>query len=198
VDPRVLIPRPETELVVDLCKGIVPAHATWRVADVCTGSGNLGVTLCCEFPGLQCVMGDISFTALQLARRNARRLGVAERSFACRLGFAFALKSGSLDLAVCNPPYIAPSEYDVLSREIVGYEPKIALLGGREGLELPWRAVGSIASCLRPGGYLILETGREQAQRVASHMVRTESVWSQVRVHLDLRGDERCVSAQRV
>lgn len=198
VGPDVLVPRPETELVIDLCKEIAAFHAKWRIADICAGSGNLGVTLCCEFPGFQCLMADVSLPALQMARRNARRLGVADRAFVSQQGFASALGYGTLDLAVCNPPYISPAEYSSLSREIVQFEPKIALHGGREGLELPWRAVGSIASRLRPGGYMILETGRDQARRIASRMSRSESCWDNVRVHLDLRGDDRFVSAQRV
>ena len=198
VGPDVLVPRPETEGAVDLCKEIAPQEARWLIADICAGSGNLGVTLCCEFSGFQCLMADISLPALEVAQRNARRFKVDDRALVCQQVLASAVRCRSLDLVVCNPPYISPGEYGILSREVVGFEPRIALNGGRDGLETPWAAVGSIASCLRPGGYLILETGRDQARNIASGMSGSDSSWSNVLVHSDLRGDDRFVSAQQV
>ena len=198
VAPGVLVPRPETELAVDLCLEIADSKARWKVVDICAGSGNLGTTLCCEFPLFHCLMADISSFALAVARENALRLGVGDRAFVCQMDFAFALKPGSVDLAVCNPPYISPAEYATLDREVANFEPGIALDGGVDGLQAPLAAVRSIAPCLRPGGIIILETGSQQARTVARRMLGRDTDWSDVRVIKDLRGDDRCVMAKKL
>jgi len=198
VGPQVLVPRPETELIVDECKQLLPSDAHLRIADICTGSGNLGVTLCAEFPGSLCVMADISHQALQIALRNATRHGVAERILPVRQDLASALKPESVELAVCNPPYISVEDYPALDPEVVQFEPRIALNGGRAGLEAVRRAVGTIADSLVPGGYFVMETGRDQARLIAHEMRSSVTVWQKVSVHTDLRGEDRFLSAQRV
>lgn len=198
VGPQVLIPRPETELMVDECKRLLPSDARLRTADICAGSGNLGVTLCAEFPGSRCVMADISHQALRIALRNANRHGVTERILPVRQDLAFALKPESVDLVVCNPPYISVEDYPALDPEVAQYEPRIALDGGRAGLETVMRAVGTIADSLVPGGYFIMETERDQVRLIAHEMRTSRTVWQKVSVHRDLRGDDRFLSAQRV
>ena len=198
VGPQVLVPRPETELIVDECKQLLPSDAHLRIADICTGSGNLGVTLCAEFPGSLCVMADISHQALQIALLNATRHGVAERILPVRQDLASALKPESVELAVCNPPYISVEDYPALDPEVVQFEPRIALNGGRAGLEAVRRAVGTIADSLVPGGYFVMETGRDQARLIAHEMRSSVTVWQKVSVHTDLRGEDRFLSAQRV
>lgn len=198
VGPQVLIPRPETELFLDVCKELIPAGAQMRVADICAGSGNLGVTLCCEYSAIQCIMADISRSALQLALKNARRHHVADRMLICQQDFASALVPESLDLVVCNPPYVSADEYLALSCEVADFEPKMALYGGRDGLEASQKAIVSIALSLRPGGFLILETGRDQAEALASDLTQAGTGWDQVRVHQDLAGNPRLVSARKV
>ncbi len=198
VGPDVLIPRPETELVVDECKRLFPSDAQLRMADICAGSGNLGVTLCAEFPGSQCLMADISHQALQIACRNASRHGVANRIQPVIQDFASTLKSESVDLAVCNPPYIPAEDYPALDHEVVGFEPRIALDGGKGGLEAVRIAVGTIAACLAPGGYLLMETGRDQARFTVEEMRLPGTAWKNVLVHTDLGGNDRLIIAQRV
>lgn len=198
VGPQVLIPRPETELIVDECKRLLAPDAHLRMADICAGSGNLGITLCAEFLGSRCVLADISHQALRIALRNASRHGVSDRALPVRQDFASALKPESLDLVVCNPPYISAEDYPALDREVVGFEPRIALDGGKTGLEAVRRAVGTIAVCLAPKGYLLMETGRDQARFIADEMRSSGTVWQNVSVHADLRGDDRFLSAQRV
>ena len=198
VGPEVLVPRPETELVVDECKRLFPSDALLRMADVCAGSGNLGITLCAEFTRSQCVMTDISHQALRMAFRNASRHGVADRTLPVRQDFASALRPESVDLAVCNPPYISAEDYPALDREVTAFEPRIALDGGKAGLEGVRTAVGTIAVCLAPGGFLLMETGRDQARFIAEQMRLPGTAWESVRIHTDLCGNDRLISAQRV
>lgn len=198
VGPQVLIPRPETELVIDESKRLLPPDAQLRMADICAGSGNLGVTLCAEFPGSQCLMADISHNALRIAFRNSIRHGVADRTMVVRQDFASALKPRSVNLVACNPPYISADDYPALDREVAGFEPRIALDGGKEGLEAVRTALGSIAIGLAPGGYMFMEMGRDQARFIADEMRTPGTAWKNVRIHTDLRGDDRVISAQKV
>ncbi|MCF8030740.1 MAG: peptide chain release factor N(5)-glutamine methyltransferase [Desulfohalobiaceae bacterium] len=198
VGPGALIPRPETELIVDVCKRLTGAGSQWLVADICAGCGNIGITLCCEFSNFRCVMTDISYSALFLARRNTSLLGVASRVLLSLQDYAAAMGPEKVDLAVCNPPYVSKPSIKELSREVAGFEPKVALDGGETGLEAPLTAVASIAPVLRSKGHLVLETGWDQAEAIAERLSAHNRNWSSVRVHQDLQGHNRVVSAQKV
>jgi release factor glutamine methyltransferase len=154
VDSSVLIPRPETEHVVEkvLSLGLRPA----RLLDVGTGSGALAVTLALELPAAHVFATDISIEALSIARRNALTLRAAVSFVCCDL--AAALR-GPFDLIVANPPYVPDPEIEGLQREIREHEPLVALGGGPDGLDLYRRLLPQALDLLIPGGWLVMEIG---------------------------------------
>lgn len=161
--PDVLIPRPETEHIIEEVQRLFAADAALRFADFGTGSGVLAVTLAHEFRAASGLAVDLSGPALELARRNARTHAVEERlEFCCADFTRLALPPGSLDLVVANPPYVTEAEYAELSPEVRDFEPQTALVSPEEGLwhirmllPVAWHA-------LRPGGALLCELGSGQ------------------------------------
>jgi release factor glutamine methyltransferase len=169
VGPGVLIPRPETELIVvtllDLAKQFPSSsgrraggEGPLRIADVGTGSGILAVTLSKHLPGAQVVATDISKVALEIAAENARRHGVAERVqwVECDLLSRVAPET-QFDFIVSNPPYISTAEYEKLPRDVKDFEPREALLAGPRGTEVIERLILQAGERLRPGGHLLIE-----------------------------------------
>lgn len=197
VDSRAMIPRPETELVIDHSKRLMKTDNKLIAGDICSGSGNLAVTFCCEFCRAQCVATDVSRSALELARENAVFHSVQNRILFTRQNWAEAIEHQSLDLAVCNPPYIASSMMDKLSREVADFEPWSALEGGLGGHEKPVAVVQSIARVLKPGGYLLLEIGWDQAEKMKQEMREFGKLWQDIRVLLDFQGHPRILSAKK-
>ncbi len=169
VSPATLVPRPETETVVEVALAAVDAGGSrarpLRIADLGTGSGCLLVALLSELPNAHGIGTDISTAALTVARENARSLGVAQRArFVCA-DFASAL-AGGFDLVVSNPPYVATHELASLAPEVRG-EPRLALDGGEDGLAA-YRSITTDAErLLGPTGALVLELGVGQALAVA-------------------------------
>jgi release factor glutamine methyltransferase len=167
VDPRVLIPRPETEVLVqsvlDRLKGIRGA----RIADFGTGSGCVAVSLAHELPGASVFATDRSPDAIRVALGNARRNGVAGRvRFAVMdLGEGFGSAS-DLDALACNPPYVPTGRIPSLQVEVRAHEPRMALDGGEDGLRFYPRLAQAARASLRPGGWLALEVGQDQAEPV--------------------------------
>jgi len=160
VTPGVLIPRPETEHLVEAVMEALPDRkAPWRFCDIGTGSGCLAVTLACEYPNARVVATDVSAEALAVAEGNARRFDVASR-LAFRRGDLFAAldADGPFDVIVSNPPYVGRREMDTLAPEL-GWEPASALTDGADGLSLLRRLVRDAPDWLRPGGLLVVETG---------------------------------------
>jgi len=220
VTPAVLIPRPETEHVVEVALERLrqrPGHqldGPLRVADVGTGSGCLAVALAKELPRAGILATDISGGALEVARRNAMRHGVASSiQFVCaNLLDAFLIplpacpeaegrrgaRHASLlfDLMVSNPPYVAREEAAELPREVREHEPHQALFGGRSGFEVYPQLASQAAELLRPGGILVLEIGYDSAVRVRNIFER-DLRWSHVAVTTDLAGIERVLAAER-
>jgi release factor glutamine methyltransferase len=178
VDARVLVPRPETEHVVEAALGL-PAGA--RVADVGTGSGAIALALKAERPDLDVVATELSPGALAVARANAARLGLGVELLA---GDLLEPVDGPLDAVVSNPPYVAAGE--VLPRDI-GHEPREALFGGEDGLDVIRRLVRAAAGI----PFLALEVGATQASAVAE-LVR-QGGWADVETVRDLAGHERVV-----
>ncbi len=204
VNPSVLIPRPETEHVIEVALARMGARRGDRlnVADIGTGSGCLAVALSSELPHAQIFATDISAASLDVARRNATRHGVASRVGFCRtnlLGGDLADSCGAeprFDLIVSNPPYIGLAEAASLPREVREHEPHAALFGGEEGSEMYAPLIAQAAALLRDGGWLVVELGHQSAPRVAP-LVGT-AAWSHVAVERDLAGIDRVLSARRV
>jgi release factor glutamine methyltransferase len=188
VTPEVLIPRPETEHVIEA------ALERWSrplaCVDIGTGSGVLAITLSLERQA-HVLATDLSEAALRVAARNARRLGAAIGLVACDL--ASALPDASFDLAVCNPPYVPSRDRARLQAEVRDWEPEIALYGGEEGLDFYRRLIPEAARILKPGGWLVLEIGYAQRDAVAGML----EGWTNLSVRSDLAGLPRVISAQR-
>ena len=178
----VLIPRPETEHVIEEAL----KHGASRVLDVGTGSGAIAVTLALETTA-QVFATDVSGAALAVAASNAGRLGARVEFVACDLASAFS--AGSFDLVVSNPPYIAAG--DSLPREVQEWEPALALFAGEDGLDVYRRLIPEARRVLLPGGRLVMEIGAGQAEAVAGLL----GDWDAVRVGHDLAGLPRVVMA---
>ncbi len=210
VNPDVLIPRPETEHVIEVAlerlgaRGIKINMRTGepspplRIADVGTGSGCLAVALAHELPHAEIFATDISAAALNVARRNAARHGVSSRVnfFEGDLLKPMSASLGSFDLIVSNPPYVAQDHAATLAREVREYEPHTALFGGPSGIEMYERLVQEAGELLRSGGVLVLELGYNSAQPVRAVLVARRH-WVNVNVTKDLAGIPRVLAAER-
>jgi release factor glutamine methyltransferase len=185
VDRRALVPRPETEVVVERCLSLVRGLEGPRILDVGTGSGAIALALADEHPGAQVTGIDASREALELAGENARRLGLDFELVHHDL--FVGLPAGPWDLVVSNPPYVRADEIETLAAEVREWEPRTALVaeGATEAIAEHARRV------LRPGGVLVLETAEGAAPRVAA-LLRALS-YRDVAVTRDLTGRERVV-----
>jgi len=198
VDRRVLIPRPETELVVEAALDPSGAEALERFADVGTGSGCIAIALARARPEARGVATDVSAGALEMAAENARRLGVAERlEFLEGDLLAPALaRQETFDLVCSNPPYVTPEEYAALPPEIRDYEPVSALVAPGGGRDLYRRLFAEAAACLRPGGRVVVEVADGACAWVAALAAETPGL-AVAEVRRDLAGIERVLVAQR-
>jgi release factor glutamine methyltransferase len=196
VSPAVLIPRPETELIVEAAlKQFPDASAAIAIADVCTGSGCLAVALAHERSRGTVVATDIAEAALQVARRNAARHGVDARvRFVCTDLLRDA--SGPFDLIVANPPYVPARDRDSLAPEVRDYEPAIALFGGDDGLRMIPELFVQAAARLAPGGRLIVEFGFGQAEAIEGLIAASGGLTMQG-IEKDLQGIPRIAVAAR-
>lgn len=190
VTSDVLIPRPETEHLVEA------ALARWApgaiVVDVGTGSGAIAVTLALQRHA-QVFAGDISPAAVAVARGNAVRLNANVQFFVGDLASAF--KTASVDLLVCNPPYVPLTDQPGLQREVRDYEPHVALFGGPTGLEQYQRLISEAQRVLKPGGWLLVELGYNSVGPV-SEMLAQNAAWRDVEVLSDLAGMPRVLVAR--
>lgn len=191
VSPAVLIPRPETELIVEEARSIVFG----TLADIGTGSGCLAVTLAAEFPRARIVATDISVPALAVARANADRHHVGERIEFRETRYLEGV-DGPFDLIVSNPPYVTDAEYAVLAPEVRDFEPSLALAAGPDGLDGIRAVLSCAAASLRPGGMLLMEIGHGQAAAVHALLVPTRAL-TLLRISPDLQTIPRVVVAQR-
>jgi release factor glutamine methyltransferase len=186
VTPAVLIPRPETELVVERTLAQLRPEAT-AVADLGTGSGAIALAIASERPSLQVTAVDVSAAALEIAKRNAARLHIRNVRFERGSWFA-PLAGRRFDVVAANPPYVARGDAD-LAAGVGRFEPEVALIPGATGLEAIEQIVAQAGAYLRPGGWLILEHGWTQAGTVRDRLVR--GGFAHVRSHADLAGHER-------
>lgn len=195
LSPETLVPRPDTETVVETALSLLPdRQAPLRIADFGTGSGCLLVALLHELPRATGLGIDLSFGALETARRNAWANGVGERSSFVQSRWADAL-AGRFDLIVSNPPYIASSVIPTLDREVREHDPRLALDGGPDGLE-PYRVLlAESQRLLSPGGLLVVEIGYDQAEDLRS-LAGVHDLEILVVAH-DLSGNPRCVAMTR-
>jgi release factor glutamine methyltransferase len=194
VSPDVLIPRPETELIVEEAVRIFRDRAPATVFDVCTGSGCLAVALATEFPLAAIVATDISEPALGVARRNAARHGVDLRIRFERTDMLTGIDARA-DLIVCNPPYVRAGDAPGLMPEVSGFEPHVALFGGRDGLD-GFRALLPMAAArLCPGGKLMVEVGYDQDPAVGDMAAR--GGWRLAGAPQDLQGITRTLVFER-
>ncbi len=194
VDRRVLVPRPETETVIEEALAVARGLARPRILDVGTGSGAIAITLALEFPGAVVSATDVSADALAVARENATRLGVSDR-VRFREGDLIEPFAGErFDLVASNPPYVATSEMAALEPEVREFEPRIALEGGADGLDLYRRLAGSLGAILEAGGACVVELGAEQRKCVEEIFAGGGFVAAGVRC--DLAGIERVLTVR--
>ena len=214
VTPAVLIPRPETEHVMEVAlarlgeRGLkihmdtgLPRE-TLHVADIGTGSGCLAVALAYELPHAEIIATDSSAAALEIARRNAARNQIADRIRFIEADL-LALPGNErtpepfFDLIVSNPPYIADSDEASLQREVRDHEPHAALFAGPTGTEIYERLVAEARNQLRDRGILVLELGYSSAEPVRAMFDATSTAWTNVSITMDLAGIPRILAAER-
>lgn len=192
----VLIPRPETELGVDLARGFCLPDESVFLADVGTGAGALAVTLLVHLPMARCLATDISRAALDVARRNCRTHGVLERALLTQADLLSHAAAESLDVIAANLPYLAEAELATISHEVAGFEPRTALVAGPQGDELFTPLIKQAMSCLKPGGRLLLETGHAQAGMLVRAIQSSSPHWTGIVVSKDHAGIQRYVQAR--
>lgn len=219
VNPDVLIPRPETEQLIDMAlahacrleeygRGNDSAKRARRFADFGTGTGCIAVTLALELPTWRGVALDKSPAALAVARANAARLGADNLSLLLADFREPPLLPASLDMLLSNPPYVSEAEYRDLSAEVRDFEPKSALVpclgrtgtaplsfAGASGLEDAASLIALAAILLKPGGLLLMEIGCAQSPALLALL--NDPLWAEVQVHRDLAGLDRVIAAQR-
>jgi release factor glutamine methyltransferase len=195
VTPDVLIPRPETELIIEEALALKGATGSRPLFyDIGTGSGVLAVVLAREFPDARVVATDISAHALSVAKRNAARHGVADRITFVETSFLDGLDERA-DLIVSNPPYVPALSKPALTPEVRDYEPGVAVFGGDDGMEGLRRVLEDAAGRLVPGGWLIMEFGCGQDDAVVDLLKATPSL-SLVKVRGDLQDIPRTLVAR--
>jgi release factor glutamine methyltransferase len=189
VTPDVLIPRPETEIIVEAVLSSMSTLQLFTMIDACTGCGNIAVAVAKERANARIVATDVSAGALDVARRNAARHGVENRVI-----FVQADLFGDI---TANPPYVAQRNASGLQPEVGGHEPHVALFGGDDGLEIVKRVVAEAPRLLRPGGLLLFEFGFGQ-EIDAEQLLRDSRALAFVDLKRDLQGIARTAIARRI
>jgi release factor glutamine methyltransferase len=194
VTPAVLIPRPETEHLVEALLARVPHDRPLSIADIGTGSGAIAVALAHILPQTRIAALDISESALAVARRNAETHHVADRiRFLCS-DLLTAVAGESFDAIVSNPPYVAEADRATLEPQVRDYEPASALFAGPTGLDIYQRLIPQVRAALKPGGWLLMEIGQGQREAL-THLL---SAWSDVTFIDDLQGIPRVACARQL
>ena len=204
VDERVLIPRPETEILVETVlnkaqdKECISKKIT--IMDIGTGSGNIAVSLAKNLSNAEIYASDISQEALAIAKENVRRHKVIENVHLLHgdifNAFSGIVEKGQFNFIVSNPPYVSESEWKNLEPELRDHEPYEALVGGKDGLCYYRQIIREAADWLMPDGYLIIEIGETQANETIK-LVKKDGHYENIEIIKDLQGKERIISARR-
>lgn len=195
VKSGVLIPRPETEILVEAVMKKIPADKPVKILEIATGSGAITAALAVDRPLAQFVVTDISEEALTLCRINFENLGLSSRIQILKHHFLTEPLSGAFDVIVSNPPYIRTKDLATLPRDVRDFEPALALDGGTDGLDF-YRKIGQGApSLLLPGGFLAVEIGEDQAREVSQ--LFEENHFKKINVIKDYAGHDRVVIATK-
>jgi len=198
VTPAVLIPRPETEHVIETVLELARQYPAKSIVDVGTGSGCIALALARELPKAEITATDISPEALEVAQANAarhqleKRISFVEADLLQKRDVA-SYVSTEADLVVSNPPYVSEEERDKVQREVRKFEPKVAVFGGAHGFDIYRRLIPQAKDALKPGGWLVMEIGFSQEREIRGLL----SGWSELRVTADLQGIPRVVAARK-
>jgi release factor glutamine methyltransferase len=197
VSEDVLIPRPDTEIIVEEALDIIRKMASLeiRILDIGTGSGAIALALASEISSARVTATDFSAVALMLARKNARSLKLEDKIEFLH-GDLFEPVEGIFDMIVCNPPYISESEYAELPSGVKDYEPQIALLAGKEGMEFYEKLIRQAPDYLKKNGWLLLEIGAKQQNQVRGLMEESGS-FDSIAMRRDYAGLPRVMKARR-
>jgi release factor glutamine methyltransferase len=191
-DARALVPRPETEILVERCLALLSGAERPAIADVGTGTGAIALALASRLPEASVTAIDISPDALALAAENAALNGLAERVELLQGDLLAPVAERQFDLIASNPPYVAEGES--VDTEVAAYEPPQAVFAADEGRAIHKRLAADAAACLAPGGHLVSEVGEGQAEWLADHLAIRG--YDAIEVTRDLRGIERVVAAR--
>jgi release factor glutamine methyltransferase len=192
VSPAVLVPRPETEHIIEAVLPLAAAMEAPKIVDVGTGSGCIALALAKELPGAEIHATEISPAALEIAEANAARHELQARVRFHDTDLLRALPSGYFDFVVSNPPYVGESEEDQVQLEVRKFEPRNAVFAGPSGLEMIERLVPAAQEALQPGGWLIFEISGTIVEGVR----RLLAGWTEVRINADLQGIARVAVAR--
>jgi release factor glutamine methyltransferase len=198
VSPAVLIPRPETEHVVETVLELVKEYqfdgpGRLRLLDVGTGSGCIALALASELPHAEIHACDISEEALEIARINAARLALGGKVLFRKSDLVSVYAGENFDFVISNPPYVGEAEADKVQKQVREFEPKIAVFAGHEGMDVYRRLIPQAQKALRPGGWFIAEIGFSEEAKVRELLTG----WKDVQVTADLQGIPRVVAARK-
>lgn len=198
VGPGVLVPRPETELLVEQSLDLLQDNNSPCILDMCTGSGAVALALAKEKPGATVLATDISAEALTYARRNAQNHNLTDRvEFALgSLWEPVAAAGGFFDLITANPPYVTEAEYEQLPTTVAGFEPRLALEAGPDGLDAVRHIIAGCGAFLRPFAWLLMEIGAGQG-RAVQKLAQGADIFTEVRLLQDLAGLDRVLACGR-
>jgi release factor glutamine methyltransferase len=198
VSPAVLIPRPETEHVLETALELVKEYYRehphkLRMIDIGTGSGCIALALASELPQAEIHGCDVSEEALEMARVNAARLGLGNRALFRKSDLLSTYAGEKFDFVISNPPYVGESEADKVQKQVREFEPKIAVFCGAEGMDIYRRLIPQAKEALNPGGWLVTEIGYSSEPNVRELLAG----WADVQVTPDLQGIPRVIAAKR-
>lgn len=198
VSPAVLIPRPETEHVVETVLDLVKEYSVdaperLRMLDVGTGSGCIALALASELPHAEIHGCDISEDALEMARTNAARLALGAKVLFRNSDLLSAYTDQKFDFVISNPPYVGEADADKVQKQVREFEPKIAVFSGHEGMDIYRRLIPQAHDALRPGGWFVAEIGYSEEAKVRDLLAG----WADVQVTPDLQGIPRVVAARK-
>jgi release factor glutamine methyltransferase len=199
VSPAVLIPRPETEHLVETVLELVKEYrfdgpGKLRMVDVGTGSGCIALSVASELPHIEIHACDISEEALEIARVNAARLTLGDKVLFRKSDLLSLYANQQFDFVVSNPPYVGENEADKVQRQVREFEPKIAVFSGKEGMDIYRRLIPQAHNALRPGGWFVTEIGYSEEEKVRNLLAG----WADIQVTADLQGIPRVVAARKM